>query len=320
MTKKKRLISLGVLLLVAVIACLSVFLGVSTSAANEEDKLVASDEGDSYGIYTNLTLSLDGGDGQVWATVKNRLTILPSSVTVKVELYNSEKYYESYEDMTLVSENYIADLNYGKTITATASTGGVTKYWKARMCYRIDSDGWKERATNTIQFNQSGTVTGSIVSKDATEYYISDFLPTDAESVYVSIYPYVFEIAYDDSYWIGDAFVWLENEEELLSIKNLFGEIKLDPFDLDTKTQEEVTAFYLSEGRNAFDMHLEFGDGSFIKIYIGNRHKELLGANLFVQYDYFDENGNKIHRCFTSSISDEAANALYELIKNIYEN
>lgn len=109
------------------------------------------------GIYTALSLSINGGNGRIWATVKNDLTLFPSTVFVIVELYSSETYCESYLDMELVSRNSTIDLNMGDTIVAEAMTGGVQKYWHARMRYKRDNDAWKEGSTGTLLYSADGT-------------------------------------------------------------------------------------------------------------------------------------------------------------------
>ena len=109
------------------------------------------------GIYTSLSLSINGGNGKVWATVKNDVTIFPSTVLVIVELYSSETFQESYTNMTLESKVQIDDLNLGKTITAEASTGGVQKYWHARTRYKVDNGAWKEMKTGICLYAADGT-------------------------------------------------------------------------------------------------------------------------------------------------------------------
>lgn len=109
------------------------------------------------GIYTALSLSINGGNSRIWATVKNDLTLFPSTVFVIVELYSSETYCESYLDMELVSRNSTTDLNMGDTIVAEGMTGGVQKYWQARMRYKRDNDAWKEGNTGTLLYSADGT-------------------------------------------------------------------------------------------------------------------------------------------------------------------
>lgn len=108
------------------------------------------------GLYVSLSLSINGGNGKVWATVRNDVTLFPATVYVIVELYSSDTYHESHLDMELVATNSIADLNMGKSIVAECSTGGVQKYWQARMRYKKDNSGWKSEATNSWLFGPNG--------------------------------------------------------------------------------------------------------------------------------------------------------------------
>lgn len=109
-----------------------------------------------YGIYTRITLSLDGGNGEMWATAKNKLTIFPATVKVVVELYSSYTYQESYTNMTLVCKNNIDDLDMNSSIEARSSTNGEQKYWKARVYYKVDSNDWQELVTDTGLFDANG--------------------------------------------------------------------------------------------------------------------------------------------------------------------
>lgn len=136
-------------------------LNATTASADEMQSEMldgtSSGTASTRGLYTSLSLSINGGDGKVWATVKNDITIFPSDVKVIVELYASETYYESYTDMELVCMNAIEDLNMGKTITAEASTGGVQKYWHGRMRYKIDNGAWESGTTGTLLYSADGT-------------------------------------------------------------------------------------------------------------------------------------------------------------------
>lgn len=112
------------------------------------------------GIFTNLSLYLDGGDGTASAIVKNQFTLLPAQVQVYVELYYSNTYQESYENMELAVRKYISDLNMGEKIYATASTNGETRYWMARMRYRLDNNEWQSKTTSTLLLDGNGDLIG----------------------------------------------------------------------------------------------------------------------------------------------------------------
>lgn len=125
-----------------------------------EEKDELNDEVEPYGLFTSLSLSINGGDGKVWATVKNDVTIFPSTVRVVVMLYSSDTYTETYTEMTLISTNSIGDLDLGKTLTTEASTGGVAKYWIGRMRYKVDSKDWESRDTGVCKIGASGEFLG----------------------------------------------------------------------------------------------------------------------------------------------------------------
>lgn len=115
-----------------------------------------------YGLTTSLSLSINSGDGKVWATVKNDLTVFSSTVVVIVQLYSSNTYAESYTEMELVCMNSIADLDMGQTISTEAETGGVEKFWLARMRFKIDGSSWSSRQTGACRISGSGEFLGYI--------------------------------------------------------------------------------------------------------------------------------------------------------------
>ena len=121
---------------------------------------VVDNEKQSSRLFTSLSISLNGGDGKVWTTVKNDFTLFPSTVLVIVQLYSSYTYCESYTEMTLVSENSTTDLNMGETIIAESSTGGEQKYWMGRMRYKIDGKSWEERTVGVLKYSAAGDYIG----------------------------------------------------------------------------------------------------------------------------------------------------------------
>lgn len=58
--------------------------------------------------------------------------------------------------MTLVSSNSTADLNIFETVEASASTGGVQKYWRGRMEYKFDNNDWVSQETPTALYSADG--------------------------------------------------------------------------------------------------------------------------------------------------------------------
>ena len=136
--------------------------GIVANAAQDEISYENVEGVETKGIYTSLSLSMDGGSGRVWATAKNDLTIFPSTVKVTVELYCSDVYYASYEKMTLAAQNSIDDLNMGESITVNCSTGGKQKYWQGRMVYKIDNKFPETKVTQTMIFDANGNFIKSV--------------------------------------------------------------------------------------------------------------------------------------------------------------
>ncbi len=110
------------------------------------------------GLAANLTISIDGGNGEVWAKAKNNFTLFPSTIYVYVELYSSQTYQESYANMKLVKMDSVTDLNMGKSIIVSVPTNGEQKYWQARMRYKFDNREWTSKTTQTILFDGQGNV------------------------------------------------------------------------------------------------------------------------------------------------------------------
>lgn len=133
-------------------------------AVREEDPELKNESNSvsPYGLTTSLSLSINSGNGKVWATVKNDLTVFSSTVIVIVQLYSSDTYAESYTQMELVCMNSIADLDMGKTISTEAETGGVEKFWLARMRFKIDGGSWSSRQTGACRISASGDFLGFI--------------------------------------------------------------------------------------------------------------------------------------------------------------
>ena len=160
MTRTKILLTfiiISILLATALMGGSIIFAYAETVEADiPEYEPIENNEVTPYGLFTNLTLSIDGGDGKVWATAKNKFTLFSASIPVVVEIYSSDTYQESYTNMTLESRNYINNLKMGQTVTATASTNGQQKYWKGRMYFNIDNKGWDEDVTTTWLCDPNG--------------------------------------------------------------------------------------------------------------------------------------------------------------------
>ena len=139
---------------------------ISCQKSNEETSTGSgADVGGSVstkGMYTSMALLMNGGEGKIWATAKNDLTIFSSTVTVILELYTSDVYQDLYTNMELVERNIIADLNMGETLVVEASTGGVQKYWHGCIKYKVDDKPWKELSSGTLSFSANGVYLGVI--------------------------------------------------------------------------------------------------------------------------------------------------------------
>lgn len=136
--------------------------GIVANAAQDDMSNENVEGVETRGIYTSLSFAMNGGNGRIWATAKNEVTIFPSTVKVTVELYCSDVYYASYEKMTLAAQNSIDDLNMGESITVNCSTGGKQKYWQGRMVYKIDNKAPESKVTLIMIFDANGNFIKSV--------------------------------------------------------------------------------------------------------------------------------------------------------------
>lgn len=155
MKKTKKFLALFFIVILAVLfAC--PFMASKKSAiayASGDDEEVSP-----YGLYTTISLKIDGENGNIIATAKNDFTLFSSKVEVYIYLYSCYTYRDSYSEMVLVQQDYISDLNMGKSITVSASTKGEQKYWQARMRYKVDKKNWAEKHTDTFYYKADGTL------------------------------------------------------------------------------------------------------------------------------------------------------------------
>lgn len=159
MVKTKKLVFVGVLvvLILWLLFCLSgITVAKADTCETPETKEIVTDDAEARGLAANLSLAIGGGDGIVWADVKNEFTLFPSVIWVYVELYSSDTYQESYVTMTLEARDSIKDLDMGNTIKVMASTGGEQKYWQARMRYKFDERDWISKTTPTFLYSAEG--------------------------------------------------------------------------------------------------------------------------------------------------------------------
>lgn len=168
-TLKTLILILTVMTIVSCCFCIFAVNQTYKVYAETEDNNIAlaEENGEAYEVTpftlsASLSLSINGGNGKVWATVKNDYTLFPGTISVIVQLYSSDTYTESYNDMTLVSANSIGDLNMGKTITTESETGGVEKFWMARMRYKIDKNSWTSKHTAACRISANGDFLGYI--------------------------------------------------------------------------------------------------------------------------------------------------------------
>ena len=145
-------------LFLPVVAALSFVLLLCPCLGNAAPVSVSAEASETRGLVTNLSLSINGGNGIVWAKVKNNFTLFPSVIVVYLELYSSYEYTEDYTEMTCVKRVMIADLNQGETLETSAPTNGEQKYWCARMRFKFDQREWEERTTGTYLCDSDGNI------------------------------------------------------------------------------------------------------------------------------------------------------------------
>ena len=150
MTKLKKLSVVLLVLLCALVAIVPLATkGYAKADENYEAELAVEEVSanvEPRGLYTSLSISLNGGNGKIWATAKN----------------SSYSYCEDYREMTLVSTNTISDLDMGKTLVAEASTNGEEKFWMGRVRYRVDNGDWKDKTVGALRYSASGECLGAI--------------------------------------------------------------------------------------------------------------------------------------------------------------
>lgn len=165
MTKIKRFLSAFICLCAVATTCvcmagMSAAVSAPAPAVNIRSKGHGLAALNNKGLFTTLSISLNGGDGKVRTTVKNDFTLFYSTVRVIVQLYASDTYQEDYHDMELIWQNSTIDLDMGVTVTAEASTGGRQRYWIGRMRYSINAGGWEERTVGPLLYSAEGKYSG----------------------------------------------------------------------------------------------------------------------------------------------------------------
>lgn len=156
---KRRILTSALILLLLLVLTISCGYVFQTNTASAEAQTASSNEScaEPMGLYTNISLDMGGyGDGKIWAKAKNKFTLGKSTVRVNLELYSSEEYCTDYTLMTLEGNASTNDLDQGKTLELTVLTGGKTKYWLARMYYRLDSKDWVYKTTQVHKCDANG--------------------------------------------------------------------------------------------------------------------------------------------------------------------
>ena len=313
---KKLFISVLSVLLIGAQSVAFASCGNKTADSGSEKKTSVTEEnGAPLGIYTDLQFVLNGENGTVTASVKNKFTLFPSTVTVNLELYRSQKYEDNVSAMTLVASNYIYDLDQGETLSVTASTEGRQSFWKARARYKIDNKPWQERLSETVLFDKDGNKTElPDTIPDDREYYISDFLQDYTKTVaFIRVAPPQDK---KDYWYTGAHGTFFESEEELNVIKDLFGEIKLDrhnePFAKEQLSQGVLFSYSLLP----FRIQTTLDDGTNIHLYIDDL-QEIWDFNLFVEY-YNEDKKPFIYKYFTATVSDEMKQALIDYTTSLF--
>ena len=155
--KSKRITPITLALLIAICILIIPFAQSQNAIAQSSQTTINKIEQESslnpLGLTTKLTFDLGHDKDEVFATVKNSFTFLPSRITIYLELYSSYDYQSSYTDMTLEKRAYCLDLDMGNSLEVRVSKNGETKYWKARIYFQFDEREWTEKTTETFLFD-----------------------------------------------------------------------------------------------------------------------------------------------------------------------
>lgn len=313
---KKLFISVLSVLLIGAQSVAFASCGNETADSGSEKKTSVTEEnGAPLGIYTDLQFALNGENGTVTASVKNKFTLFPSTVTVNLELYRSYDLQDSVSSMTLIASNNIYDLDQGETLSVTASTEGRQSFWKARARYKIDNKPWQERLSETVLFDKDGNKTElPDTIPDDREYYISDFLQDYTKTVaFIRVAPPQDK---KDYWYTGAHGTFFESEEEFNVIKDLFGEVKLDPYNEPFAKEQLSQGVLFSYSLLPFRIQTTLDDGAKINLYFDDI-QNIWNFNLFVEYCKENEK-TPIYKYFTATVSDEMKQALIDYTTSLF--
>lgn len=294
--KGKKFSLLRILTVGAACALTSIFLFCGCSA--KPTKSQAPDGADAYGVYTNLTLSLDCGEGKVWASVKNTFTLMPSKVRVSVELYASEDYKPSYKEMSLVSENAVTDLNMGDSVTAEATTNGKEMYWQARAYYKVDEKDWQERTTKIWQIKGNGNIVTTNAQPPKTEelpaesFRFADIIEGDPFKAYCQM---PFEYNYGNFIAVDVKKATTTDLEDISTLYSLLGMLTLE---FNNSSHMMINWYYVQ---------FNFDCGDWIQFFVNSDYS--------VGGWYFNRSSNKYYR-----FGCEVDSAFYEQTINLIES
>lgn len=107
-----------------------------------------SSSAEPLGLYTHITIIIEKDETHVCAVAKNEFTLFFSTVHVYAELYSFDTYQTTYSETDLEAREYIEDLNMGKTLTASASINGKSRYWMAVARFQLDGGARKTAQTD----------------------------------------------------------------------------------------------------------------------------------------------------------------------------
>ena len=194
--------------------CLSAGMCFAFSACGGKntDKIVSPDQSASHSIMTKLDLSVTFDGDTAIATVKNSFTLFPAKARVFVYLYYSENHTDDYTEMLEVAQNFVEDLDMGKTLTASYDTKGRGGYFLARMRYKIDSRKWEERVTGVYEREYTKVILEPI-EDDGSLPVFENIEPVFADSPILNDYKRIYE---DELFHVG----WLENEQSIEEFEN----------------------------------------------------------------------------------------------------
>lgn len=158
MLKSKKLLQFNVTLLAVLMLALALILPFTAGEAKAETLAqTQSDEPETRGLYTRLTLTLDKySNGYLIATAKNEFTLGFSVIQVIVEIYSAYEICDDYNDMILEARIATDDLNIYETLSVTCSTGGISRYWCAVMKYKHDDKNWETKSTAVVLLDAYG--------------------------------------------------------------------------------------------------------------------------------------------------------------------